>query len=79
MIQLDNARPFAHGQVVKHLGRMRVPKTLDMESPTKDGASLKKALPRESMASNCTMDESSMELSIREVKEIKKLTTLPRK
>lgn len=65
--------------VVKHLGRTRVPKTLDMASPSKDGACFKKAPPRESMGSNNTMDESSMELSIREVKEIKKLTTLPRK
>ena len=65
-------------QVVKHLGRMRVPKNLDLQSP--DGARLKKAAPRESMAvSNNTLDENSMELSIREVKEIKKLTTLPKK
>lgn len=79
----DLPRAFGMGNtteatVVKHLGRMRVPKNLDLQSP--DGARLKKAAPRESMAvSNNTLDENSMELSIREVKEIKKLTTLPKK
>ena len=39
-------------------------------------ATLKKIMPRESMLNENTMDESTMEMSIREVKEIKKPTTV---
>lgn len=75
--------------VVKHMGRERVPKSLDIEgivnnySPNSknspSGVTLKKFPPRESTIPNIVVDESTMEVSIREVRPITKMTTLPRK
>ena len=69
--------------VVRHMGRVRVNKAAvaGIEEGPIHGVSygtpvLKKNLPRESMAAaNNTIDESTMEMSIREVKDIKKPTS----
>lgn len=58
--------------VVKHLGRVRVPKQAVSEVSSAEDVELKKAPTRESMApTNNTMDESTMEVSMREVIKVK--------
>ena len=69
--------------MVKHVGRVRVPKDITEESDesplTANGATIKKIAPRESIVPNSGVDESMMEMSIREVREIKKPTTVLRR
>ena len=70
---------------MKHVGRVRVPKDLADEelsatsprSPrANEGPTIKKIVPRESMMPDNTVDESTMEMSIREIKEIQKPTMI---
>jgi hypothetical protein len=72
-------------QVVRHVGRERVPKNVDLfkNSPNSAaGGTLTRNLnPRESTLLPSLLDETNtMEMSIRQVVEVKKMTsTFPRK